>query len=85
MREKKRYLALDTADSRLVDGKLLEVLGVMGYAKAILKIIGVEKGKTILLTTPKSLADVKAALALSGIRCIGVSGTINKLRKKFIK
>ncbi len=85
MRQKKRYLILDTGDSKLVDAKLLEALGIMGYAKASPRIIGVEKGKTILLTSPKALNEVKSALALSGIRCIGISGTINKSRKKFIK
>ncbi len=85
MRQKKRYLVLDTDDSNLVDAKLLETLGVMGYAKASPKRISIEKSKVVLLTNPKSLADVKSALALSGIKCIGVSGTLNKLRKKFIK
>lgn len=93
MREKKRYVVIALKSSmtrkeayKLVDSALLEGLGTLGYAKASITFIQFDsvKGKAIIRTNPKQLANVKSALILAGLACIGVSGTIKRAREKFL-
>ena len=90
LKEKRHYLVLITKkNEKEIEKALLDFLGILNYARANPMIV--EKGKTkskfyfILAVTTKYVNAVKAALALTkDIRCVGVSGTIKKAKKKFL-
>lgn len=93
MREKKRYVVVTFNKKlpkkqayKLVDSALLEFLGLLGYAKANPKFIQFDaaKGKVIICVNRKELSDVKSALVLAGLACVGVSGILKKARQKFL-
>lgn len=67
-----------------IEQAILEFLGVYGYAKAGIKFISFEKEKSIISVTTKYVSQVKAALAMQGLGCVGVSGTIKRAREKFL-
>jgi len=96
MRERKRYLLLKSPRSGKQGGKpagglqkkvetaILKYIGELGYAKAGPQFIF--KGKHLILSiSHEVLNDVRAALAMKKIECLGVSGTIEALMEKFGK
>jgi len=86
LREKKHYLVLKTDKSiKEIESSILDFIGVYGFARASPKIISQEKDKIIISVNTKYVSQVKAALAMHGISCVGVSGTINKAKQKFWK
>lgn len=83
MRENRRYLLMK-AERKKVERSLLRFLGELGWAKANPIFVPAEN-HIILSISHIMLDDVRAGLELSGIRVIGVSGTINKLKEKFLR
>jgi len=79
-RDKRRYFLVRSSNAR-IEKALLEYIGVLGLAKsAYLKINAKDfPGKTVGSCLRKSLNDVRAALALAGIRIEKVSGTLKGL------
>ena len=81
MRERKRYLLLKSTPKK-VESAILKYVGELGYAKAGPQFIS--KGKYIILSISNEvLNEVRAALAMKKIECLGVSGTIEALMEKF--
>ncbi len=83
-RDSRRYILLSTNNRKKVEKAILEFVGVLGWAKAAPQFIE-EKDGPILAINHDCLDNVRAALELGGINCLGVSGTIKKLKEKFIK
>lgn len=89
LRENKRYLALVVKKTknvkRHIEDSILKFLGLLGYAKSNPMIIETgKKGRfnyAILSVNRNYIYDIKSALILKGIKCIGVSGTIKGLRR----
>ena len=83
LKEKKHYLAFE-GEKEKVEKALLEFLGILGVAKANPSVIWTKNRKGILSFNRKYADDIKTALIFSGIHTLGISGTINKLRQKFL-
>lgn len=86
MREKRRYLLLETSDKEKAEKAVMEYVGILGWAKANPQFIEQNKSskpnnKLILSITHTSLDGVKAALELKDIKVSRVSGVINKLQQ----
>lgn len=91
LKEDKRYLVLilkakDKEEAKeIIENAIMKYLGVLGYAKAAPMIIEIgKKGDNdyvILGINRKYQEQVKSACSLAKIKCIGVSGTINKVRR----
>jgi len=91
LKEKKRYLVLlvkartEEGAKKAIDKALLEFLGILGYAQAGPMVIESGKKKAAfycILSINRSYVDkVKAAFSLFGMRCIGVSGSLRKVRR----
>ncbi len=75
MREKKRYLLFRGPKSK-VEEAILDYVGILGYAKACPVFVS----KNILAVNRKEVEKIKAALFLSDIEVLKVSGTLKKLR-----
>jgi len=76
MREKKRYLAVDSSREK-IEKAVLEFIGILGYSKA-----GISFPKIgVLAVNRRELDKVKAALCLAGINVRRVSGTLKGLGK----
>ena len=84
MRENRRYLLLNTNNKKKVEKAILDFVGLLGWAKAGPQFIE-QKGEFILSINHDSLDNIRVALEMSGIKCLGVSGTIKKLKEKFVK
>lgn len=83
-REKKRYLLLEGKDANQenIEEAVLDYIGILGYAKASLKIITEVRDKIILAINRKELDKVRTAFLLSGkkIQIKKVSGSLKKLK-----
>ena len=80
MREKKRYLLLETGASRNeIEQEILDYIGILGYAKAAPVFVK----NNILAVNRQEVDKIRAALALSKkpIKVRIVSGTLKGLRK----
>ena len=78
MREKKRYLLLETKLSKEeIEKVILDFIGILGYSKA-----GVSFVKSnILAVNRESVDNIRASFALSNeIKVKRVSGSLKKLR-----
>ena len=92
MREKRHYLVVlvDASDAeKFVKDSIMQYIGIWGFAQAGPQVIETgklkEKNYAILSVITKWQELVKSALALSGkCRVIGISGTINKAREKWL-
>ena len=82
-RDKRRYFLVGASNEK-VEKAILEYIGVLGFSKsAYMKVNPKDfKGKTMGSCLSDSLTDVRAALALAGIRIEKVSGTIAGLGRK---
>jgi hypothetical protein len=79
-RDKRRYFILNSKDKNKIEKAILDYLGILGFAKANYIKIEIKGQKKIMGSCLcKSLEDVRAALALSGISIEKVSGTIKGL------
>jgi len=83
LRENKRYLLVKSPQIK-VEKVLLRFYGEWGWAKAGPQFI--KSGNHLIISIERSFLDsTKSALELANISVLGVSGTINKLKKKFQK
>lgn len=80
-RDKRRYFLVRATDAK-VEAAILEYIGVLGFAKsAYMKVTTKDyPGKMVGSCLVKSLEDVRASLALSGIKIEKVSGTLKALK-----
>lgn len=92
LREKRHYLVIKSNteynEKELrdkIDSAILDFIGVYGYAMAGPLFIEVKKNYAIVSVTTNYVKFVKASLSFySDLDCIGVSGTIKKVRR-FLK
>ena len=84
MREAKRYLLVNVKNPDKLKKALMDFFGVWGWAKAGPQFI--KQADYTLVSVERSFQDpTRTALELAGISVLGVSGTINKLKQKFLK
>ncbi len=84
-REKKRYILLEGEDLRkeLIEGIILEYVGILGFAKASPLIIKKEKkGECILAINRSELDKIRSSFFMSNkkIKIKRVSGAIGNLK-----
>jgi len=83
-RDKRRYFLVNASNEK-IEKAILEYLGVLGFARAAYSQVASRKSQVasqkyiIGSCLVKSLGDVRAALALAGIKIEKVSGTIKGL------
>jgi len=78
LKDRKRFLLLDSADKDRVEKAILDYIGILGFGKA-----GVFWVKdNILSVNRKSVNDVSAGLLLADIKIKKVSGTLRGLNKR---
>lgn len=83
LKEKRHYIVTQ-GDEKEIKKILMSYLGIFNYAKAGPKIIKSERN--IIISINREFVDsAKTALALSGLRCTRVSGTLNKTGERFKK
>ena len=86
-RDKRRYFLVRSSNAK-VENAILDYVGILGFAKAAYLKVDVSrekkwklgKGYIIGSCLVKSLDDVRAGLALTGVRIEKVSGTLKGLR-----
>ena len=90
LKEKRHYLVIKPQKSmnekilkEKIEKIILDFLGIFGYAKAGPLFIETRKDYALVSILTKYVKEVKAALTLSESRlvCVGVSGTIKKVRR----
>ncbi len=82
-RENKRYL-LVSAPQKKLEKVLLDFYGTWGWAKAGPQFI--KANSHLIISVERSfLEPTRTALDLEDIKVLGISGTINKLKQKFLK
>ena len=83
-REKRRYLLISgkDANSKAVEASILKFIGVLGYAKAAPMVVKKQGKKLILSVNRKQVAQVRAALSMSGkdMKIEKISGVIGKVK-----
>lgn len=92
-RDKRRYFLVGDSNTK-VESAILEYIGILGFAKSAYMQVGSRKsvvggrgsgsgnqGFIIGSCLTKSLDDVRAALALAGIKIEKVSGTLKGLKR----
>ena len=82
-RDKRRYF-LAKASNTKIEAAILEYIGILGFAKSTyIKVNTKEfpKDTTVGSCLAKSLDDIRASLALAGIKITKVSGTLKGLTK----
>jgi RNase P/RNase MRP subunit POP5 len=82
-RDKRRYFLVGVSNSK-VEEAILEYIGVLGFAKSAYMKVSTKEfaGKTVGSCLTRSLEDVRAGLALGGIKIEKVSGTLKGLKGK---
>ena len=85
-RDKRRYFLVGASNAR-VEAAILKYVGVLGFGRAAYRQVEggglkIEGGYIIGSCLVKSLEDVRAGLALEGIRIEKVSGTLKGLGVK---
>ena len=81
-RDKRRSFLVSASNTK-IEAAVLEYIGVLGFAKSAYMKVNTKNfpGKTVGSCLVKSLDDVRAALALAGIKITKVSGTLKALAK----
>jgi hypothetical protein len=79
-RDKRRYFLVGASNAK-VEAAILKYIGVLGFGKSAYVFVKKSGAKTVGSCLVKSLEDVRAALALDGIRIEKVSGTLKGLGK----
>lgn len=99
LKEKKRYLAFEVIAEKfdkaraqsLIEQECLKFMGEFGIAKSGFLVMNDcwNKNKGIIKVNPKYLDETKMAIGLIKgnliVNVIGVSGTLNKTKQKFIQ
>ena len=82
-RDKRRYFLVRASNER-VEKVILDYVGVLGFSKSAYREVVTKDfaGKLVGSCLVKSLDEVRAALALAGIRVERVSGTLKGLKAK---
>jgi hypothetical protein len=82
-RDKRRYFLIG-ANNAKVEAAILEYIGVLGFAKSAYMVVSAKgfSGKTVGSCLTKGLNDIRAALAMAGIRIEKVGGTLKGLGGK---
>ena len=82
-RENKRYLLVKAPQNK-VEKTLLKFYGEWGWAKAGPQFV--KANSHLIISIERTFQDpTRTALELAGIPVLGISGTINKLKQKFLK
>jgi RNase P/RNase MRP subunit POP5 len=88
LKEKRHYLVIKSLKpikekefKEKIEKIILNFLGIFGYSKAGPLFIELKKEYALVSVITKYVDEVKAALALSNVKCVGVSGTIKKARR----
>jgi hypothetical protein len=83
-RDKRRYF-LTRVDNKKIEEAILNYIGVLGFAKSAYMRVKTDNfpGYTVGSCLTKSLNDVRASLAFSGIKIEFVSGTLRALKDNF--
>jgi RNase P/RNase MRP subunit POP5 len=77
MREKKRYLLLDTKLSKdEIEKVILDYIGILGYAKSGVYFIA----RNILAVNREMLNEIKASFAFAEIKIRKVSGSVKNVK-----
>ncbi|MCD4759297.1 hypothetical protein K8R33_00230 [archaeon] len=98
LKEKKRYVVFEIVTEKydkektqkLVESACLKFMGENGYSKAGIMVLkdSWKKNKGVIKVNTKYLDEVKMSLGLiksnSIVNVIGVSGTLNKAKQKFM-
>lgn len=79
-KDNRRYLLISSSNEKIEEA-ILKYIGVLGMAKAAYVRVNEEKGKTISAVKREALNDVRAALAMSGLKVEKVSGTLKGLER----
>jgi len=77
-RDKRRYFIVRGSKEK-VEKAILDYIGVLGFAKSAYLFVKKSGAKTVGSCLRESLNDVRAALAMAGMRIEKVSGTIKGL------
>ena len=82
-RDKRRYFLVKTSNEKVEDA-ILDYIGILGFARsAYLKVVTKDfSGYLVGSCLVKSLDEIRAGLALAGIRIERVSGTLKGLKAK---
>ena len=82
-KDKRRYFLVRTTNEK-VEAAILEYIGVLGFAESVYIKVNTKEfpGKLVGSCLVKSLENVRAALALAGIKIERVSGTLKALKGK---
>jgi len=83
-RDKRRYFLVKTSN-KFVEEAILKYIGILGLAKSAYVKINIKDcpDKLVGSCLAKSLENVRASLALDGIKIEKVSGTLKGLNKKY--
>jgi len=79
-RDKRRYFLVGASNAK-VEAAILKYIGVLGFGKSAYMFVKKVGAKSVGSCLVKSLEDVRAGLALEGIRIEKVSGTLKGLGK----
>ena len=79
-RDKRRYFLVKGSSNKKIEEAILDYIGVLGFAKSAYMIVKKERSDIIGSCLVKSLDDVRAGLALAGIKIEKVSGTLKGLK-----
>ena len=85
VKDKRRYLLIAEGDNKKIEKSILEYIGVLGFAKADymkVRVGGKFSGKTVGAIQRGELENIRAALALGGIRVEKVGETLRGLGAK---
>lgn len=83
-RDKRRYF-LTRASNAKIESAILKYIGILGFAKSAYMKVNTKNfpGMTVGSCLAKSLDDVRASLALAGMKIEMVSGTLKALGDNF--
>ena len=88
LKEKRHYLVIKPEKSmsekelkEKIEKAILDFIGILGYANSGPLFVELKKDYAIVSITTKYVDKIKAALTLANLRCVGVSGTIKKVRR----
>ena len=80
-RDKRRYFLVKESSNKKIEEAILDYLGVLGFGKSAYMFVKKEKSRTLSSCLVGSLNDVRAGLALAGIKIEKVSGTLKGLKE----
>ncbi len=79
-RDKRRYFLIKGVQNKQVEEAILDYVGVLGFAKSAYMVVKKKRQEIIGSCLVGSLNNVRASLALKGIKIERVSGTLKGLK-----